>query len=477
MTPEEFREAGHRLIDWVADFRAGIAKRPVMAQVAPGEIKAKLPATPPQQPEPFDRIFADLDEIIVPGLSHFQHPRFFGYFPSNAMLASVLGDYLSTGLGALGISWQSAPALTELEEVMTDWMRQMTGLSSAWSGVIQDTASTSAMVALLCARERSTNFSLAGGGLQAESAPLIVYVSHYSHSSVDKAALLAGFGRDNVRLIKTDANFALDPVALEAAIQLDLAQGNRPCAIVATTGTTTTTALDPLAACADLAEQYKLWLHVDTALAGSAMILPECRWMWQGIERADSLAMNPHKWLGAAFDCTLYYVRDVEHLVRVMGTNPSYLQSAADNRVKNYRDWGIPLGRRFRALKLWTLIREQGVVGLQDRLRRDLANAQWLAEQVRSRPQWQVLAPVPLQTLCICYAPPGLEGEALDKYTLDWADRVNRSGGAYLTPATLEGRWMVRVSIGAYPTERADVAAAWALICEMAEEIVADPQS
>lgn len=469
MTPEEFREAGHRLIDWVADFRAGIIQRPVMAQVAPGAIKAKLPATPPQQPEPFERIFADLDEIIVPGLSHFQHPRFFGYFPANTMLSSILGDYLSTGLGALGLSWQSAPALTELEEVMTDWMRQMTGLSAAWSGVIQDTASTTTLVALLCARERITHYSLARGGLQAESAPLIIYVSAYSHSSVDKAALLAGFGRANLRVIKADANFALDPAALEAAIQTDLAQGNRPCAIVATTGTTTTTALDPIDACADLAQRYNLWLHVDTALAGSAMILPECRWMWQGIERADSLVMNPHKWLGAAFDCTLYYVRDAEHLVRVMGTNPSYLQSAADNRVKNYRDWGIPLGRRFRALKLWTLIREQGVEGLQARLRRDLANAQWLADQVRSRPHWVVLAPVPLQTLCIRYTPPGLEDEALDQYTLDWADRVNRSGGAYLTPATLEGRWMVRVSIGAYPTERTDVAAGWALICEMAE--------
>jgi aromatic-L-amino-acid decarboxylase len=469
MTPEEFRQHGHQLIDWVADFRAGIANRPVMAQVEPGAIKAQLPASPPQQPETFAQILADLDSLIVPGLSHFQHPRFFGYFPSNSLLDSVLGDYLSTGLSALGLSWQSAPALTEVEEVMTDWIRQMTGLSAAWSGVIQDTASTSTLVALLCARERSTNFSLAHGGLQAETAPLTVYVSKYSHSSVEKAALLAGFGRDNVRVVDVDANFALDPAHLAALIQADRAAGKQPCAIVATTGTTTTTALDPIAACAELAHQEGLWLHVDAALAGSAMILPECRWMWQGIEGADSLVINPHKWLGAAFDCTLYFVRDPEHLVRVMGTNPSYLQSAADNRVKNYRDWGIPLGRRFRALKLWTLIRQQGVTGLQARLRRDLANAQWLAEEVGARPNWQLLAPVPLQTICLRHTPPGLEGEALDKHTLAWVDRVNRSGEAYLTPATLEGRWMVRVSIGAHTTEREDVAEAWRLICETAE--------
>ena len=469
MTPEEFRQHGHQLIDWVADFRAGIANRPVMAQVEPGAIKAQLPASPPQQPETFAQILADLDSLIVPGLSHFQHPRFFGYFPSNSLLDSVLGDYLSTGLSALGLSWQSAPALTEVEEVMTDWIRQMTGLSTAWSGVIQDTASTSTLAALLCARERSSNFSLAHGGLQAETAPLTVYVSKYSHSSVEKAALLAGFGRDNLRVVDVDANFALDPAHLATLIQADRAAGKQPCAIVATTGTTTTTALDPIAACAELAHQEGLWLHVDAALAGSAMILPECRWMWQGIEGADSLVINPHKWLGAAFDCTLYFVRDPEHLVRVMGTNPSYLQSAADNRVKNYRDWGIPLGRRFRALKLWTLIRQQGVTGLQARLRRDLANAQWLAEQVGVRPNWQLLAPVPLQTVCLRHTPSGLEGEALDKHTLAWVDRVNRSGGAYLTPATLEGRWMVRVSIGAHTTEREDVAEAWRLICETAE--------
>ncbi len=293
-----------------------------------------------------------------------------------------------------------------------------------------------------------------------------MYVSKYSHSSVDKAALLAGFGRDNVRVIDADDAFAIKPDALAAAILADLQAGNRPCAIVATTGTTTTTALDPIDTLAGLANQHGLWLHVDGALAGSAMILPECRWMWQGIEGADSIAVNPHKWLGAAFDCTLFYVRDPQHLIRVMGTNPSYLQSAADGQVKNYRDWGIPLGRRFRALKLWTLIRAEGVTALQERLRRDIANAQWFAALVSSEPNWRVLAPTPLQTVCVRHEPPGLSGEALDAHTLAWVDRINRSGLAYLTPATLEGRWMCRVSIGAYPTEREHVAEVWAAMRE-----------
>jgi glutamate/tyrosine decarboxylase-like PLP-dependent enzyme len=256
----------------------------------------------------------------------------------------------------------------------------------------------------------------------------------------------------------------MSPESLEARILNDLASGLKPCAVVATTGTTTSTALDPVEAIARVAKKYGIWLHVDAAMAGSAMILPECRWMWQGIEDADSLVLNPHKWLGIAFDCSLYYVRDPQHLVRVMSTNPSYLQSSADAQVRNLRDWGIPLGRRFRALKIWFAVREQGVTGLQTRLRRDLANAQWLADQVRSTPNWSVLAPVPLQTLCVRHHPPGLEGEALDLHTQAWADRINRSGKAYLTSAILDGRWMVRVSIGAIPTERVHVEALWKLM-------------
>jgi glutamate/tyrosine decarboxylase-like PLP-dependent enzyme len=464
MTPEEFRKTGHQLIDWIADYRANVAKLPVMARTAPGEVRAQLPSAPPDSPESFDAVFSDLEKIILPGLSHWQHPDFFGYFPSNGLLSSVLGDFTSTGLGVLGLSWQSSPALTELEEVTTDWMRQMTGLSDAWQGVIQDTASTCTLLALICAREKSTNY----GGLQCKPRRLIVYTSAQSHSSVDKAALLAGFGRENIHVVDHDAHFAMSAQSLEARILNDLASGLKPCAVVATTGTTTSTALDPIEAIARVAKKYGIWLHVDAAMAGSAMILPECRWMWQGIEDADSLVLNPHKWLGIAFDCSLYYVRDPQHLVRVMSTSPSYLQSSADAQVRNLRDWGIPLGRRFRALKIWFAVREQGITGLQTRLRRDLANAQWLADQVRSTPNWSVLAPVPLQTLCVRHHPPGLEGEALDLHTQAWADRINRSGKAYLTSAILDGRWMVRVSIGAIPTERVHVEALWKLMQQQA---------
>ena len=461
MTPDEFRRYGHQLIDWIADYREGVAARPVMSPIAPGDVKTQLPKTPPASPEPFSALLNDLDAIVMPGLSHWQHPRFFGYFPSNGLLASVLGDYASTGLGVLGLSWQSSPALTEIEEVTTDWMRQMLGLSEAWSGVIQDTASTSTFLALLCAREKTTQYSLTGAGLQAEAKPLVVYTTAHAHSSVDKAALLAGFGRANIHVIPHDAAFAMRPDALRARITEDLAEGFVPCAIVCTTGTTTTTAYDPIELIAPIAHEFGLWLHVDAAMAGSAMILPEMRHMWEGIEGADSIMINPHKWLGVAFDCTLYYVRDPQHLIRVMSTNPSYLRSSVDEKVKNLRDWGLPLGRRFRALKLWFLIREQGVDALQARLRRDLHNAQWLAEQIRATPGWTVLAPVSLQTLCVRYEPAGVTGDALDTFTQAWCDRLNRSGAAYLTPAILEGRWMVRISIGAAPTEREHVAALW----------------
>jgi len=461
MTPDEFRRFGHTLIDWIADYRATVADRPVMSPAAPGDIRDRLPASPPVGPEALDAVLRDVDQILLPGLSHWQHPSFFGYFPSSTAPSSVLGDFLSSGLGVLGLSWQSSPALTELEEVVCDWTRQMFGLPETFRGVIQDTASTSTLVALLCARERTTGYSLAGGGLQAVDRPLVVYASEHGHSSVEKAALLAGFGRANLRTIAVDERQAMRADALDAAIRADLAAALVPCAVVATTGTTTTTALDPIADIAEVARRHGLWLHVDAAMAGSAMVLPECRWMWRGVEGADSVVVNAHKWLGAAFDCSLYYVRDTQHLIRVMSTNPSYLQTSVDQEVTNLRDWGIPLGRRFRALKLWFLLRGEGVSGIQRRLRRDMENARWLAEQVFSRDGWRVLAPVVLQTVCVRHEPPGMDADALDRHTLAWAERLNRSGAAYVTPAKLDGRWMVRVSIGAFPTEREQVAALW----------------
>jgi aromatic-L-amino-acid decarboxylase len=469
MTPEEFRRMGYRIIDMVADYRANLAALPVRGASRPGDLRAALPPEAPEAPESPDAVLADVERLVMPALTNWQHPRFFAYFPANASLASVLGDYLSTGLGQLGLNWEASPALTELEEQMTDWMRRLLGLSDAWSGVIQDTASTSTLVALLCARERATNHSQSRGGLQAVEQPLVVYTSSQSHSSVEKAALLAGFGRANLHIVAVDEHYALRPDALEAAIRADLEDGRRPCAVVATTGTTATTAIDPIAPIAAICATHRIWLHVDGAMAGSAMILPECRPLWEGIEGADSLVLNPHKWLGAAFDCSLYYVRDPQHLIRVMSTNPSYLQTAADGQAKNFRDWGIPLGRRMRALKLWFLLRLEGVTALQERLRRDLANARWLAAQVDATPNWVRLAPVPLQTVCVRHEPPGLAGAALDAHTLGWVGRINTSGMAYLTPSRLHERWMVRVSIGAEPTEHAYVAELWELMRRTAE--------
>ena len=470
MSPEEFRRLGYQLIDFIAEYRAGLEAKPVMARVQPGAIKALFPSSPPQEAVGFEEVQRDF-MALLPGLTHWQSPNFFAWFPSNAPLSSVLADLVATGLGQTGITWQASPALTELEEVMTDWLRQMLGLPGCFQGVIQDTASSGTLVALLTAREWATGQSQDRGGLQAEPQPLTVYASDQAHSSVHKAALLAGFGRENLRLIETDDNHAMCPEQLEARLKRDLAEGRKPCAVVATVGTTTTTAIDPLREIAKLCQRYGLWLHVDAAMAGSAMILPECRHLWDGIEQADSIVVNPHKWLGVAFDCSLYFVREQEHLIRTMSTNPSYLHSAADGQVKNYKDWGIPLGRRFRALKIWFALRDQGVLGLQARLRRDIANARWLEAQVRQTPGWELLAPVPFQTLCVRYNPGNLSPEQLDRHTQNWVARINRSGRAFLTPALLKGRWVVRVSIGAETTERSHVEALWHLMQQEAQKV------
>ena len=471
MTPDEFRQAGHALVEWIAAYRERLAvgDLPVQAQVRPGDLIAMLPATAPELPEPFADILRDLDALIVPAATHWQHPRFFGFFPSVAPLASVLGDMLSTGLGQIGLTWQASPALTELEQVTTDWLRDLFGLPDTFSGVIQDTASAATFIALVCARERATAYGAVRGGLQDEGATLIVYTSGQAHSSVEKAALLAGFGRLNVRAVPVDEAFAMRPDALAALIAQDRAAGRRPCAVVATLGTTATTAMDPVAKIAPIARREGLWLHVDGAMAGTALLLPEFRPHGAGLEEADSIVINPHKWMGIAFDCSLYLVRDPEHLVRVMSTNPSFLQTAADAEVRTYRDWGVALGRRFRALKIWITLREQGAEAIRARLRRDIASAQWLAAEVDAAENWRRLAPVPLQTVCVTHEPPGLEGEALDVHTRRWAQAINDSGAAWLTPATIDGRWMVRVSIGAELTEIEHVEALWRTMRAAAE--------
>ena len=400
----------------------------------------------------------------MPGLSHWAHPRSSDTSRRNGDLSSVLGDFASTGLGVLGLAWQSSPALTEVEEVATDWLRQMLGLSAAWSGVIQDTASTSTLVALLCARERASDYSLARGGLQAEAAPLVVYASAHAtapwrrpRSSRDSAATTCGWSRcdadwAHARRMRSSARSppTARPVACPAPSSPRRARRRRRRSIRSTA----------IAAIARTARPLAARRRRDGRLRDDSAGVPLD--LWSGIEGADSIVVNPHKWLGAAFDCSVYFVRRPEELVRVMSTNPSYLQTAADAVVKNYRDWGLPLGRRFRALKLWFLIREQGVAGLQARLRRDLENARWLADQVRATaglagPESGRAA----DAVRAARAGRARRDEALDRHTLAWCDRINRSGAAYLTPALLDGRWMVRVSIGAIATERQHVEELW----------------
>jgi aromatic-L-amino-acid/L-tryptophan decarboxylase len=463
--PEEFRRAGHELVDWVADYRLKVAGLPVRSSVSPGEVAAALPSSPPEAPEPLDALIADLDNVIVPGLTHAQHPRNFAWFPSNAALSSVLGDIVASGLGALGISWQSAPALTELEQVVCDWARQLCGLSDGWAGTIYDGASTASLVALLIAREEASGASQRRGGLQAEDVPLTVYCSAEAHSSVAKAALLAGYGEDNLRLVPiSKPGRAMDVAALAAMMADDSAGGRRPAAVVATAGTTATTAFDPLADVCEVASRFGAFVHVDAAMAGSAMFLPECRGLFDGIEGASSLVWNPHKWLGSVLETSLFYVRRPELLVSVMATGPSYLRSALDGSVVQYRDWGLPLGRRFRALRLWALLRLEGAEALRARLRRDLDHARRFALMVDQAPGWDVVSPVQLQTVCVVHRPHGSGSDAVDQHTLSWCEAVNRSGAAHLTPALVDGHWVVRVSIGAETTEWDDIVQLWALM-------------
>jgi aromatic-L-amino-acid decarboxylase len=471
VTPEEFRAAAHELVDWIADYRTEIPGRPVRSEVTPSWVRDELTGPPPEMPVGLDVLLRDLSDVVVPGVTQTQSPGYFAWFPANAALESVLGDIAASGLGALGITWQSAPALTEMEEVVTDWLRELCGLSDEWYGAIHDTASTACLVAMLVARERATGLSEDRGGLQAEPVPLVVYASTQAHSSVPKSVLLAGFGRDNLRLVPVDpVTLAMDPDALRRLMAVDAAAGRRPAAVVASLGTTGTTAFDPVEEIVAIAAEHGAWVHVDAAMAGSAMMLPECRWLFAGVEGADSFGWNPHKWMGTILDCSLLYVRDVQMLVRVLSTNPSYLRSTTDGEVTQFKDWGIPLGRRFRALKLWFHLRLAGAESIRARLRRDLANAQWLAEQVSEAPGWEVFAPVPLQTVCVRHVPADLDAEALDRHQQEWAERLNATGRAFVTPALVEGRWLVRLSIGAEPTERADVEALWALCREVAEE-------
>ena len=472
MTPEEFRKAGHQLIDWIADYRSGIDRMPVKAQVQPGDIKNRFERSAPEDKAPFEELIDMLDSRVIEGITQVQSPMHFGWFPSNASLASVLGDIASSGIGGLGISWESCPSLTEVEEVTVDWMRQLVGLSDQWLGTIHDTASTACLTALLAARERAGKFALQDGGLQALPSALVVYTTEEAHSSIEKSTLLAGFGRDNLRIVEMDKSTrAMSPDSLATEIEHDLLSGRVPAAVIASCGSTGVTAFDPIADIVAVAAPHGIWVHVDAAMAGAAMMLPECRHLWDGVEKADSISWNPHKWMGTILDTSLFYVRDPQHLIRVMSTNPSYLKSDVDGESTQYRDWGIPLGRRFRSLKLWFHLYLDGAESIRARLRRDLENAKWLAEQVKAHSDWELVSPLTLQTVCVRHSPDNLDSAALNEHTLKWAKLINNSGAAFLSPSQLDGEWFVRVSIGVESTQRKHVEELWQLMQDTAKEI------
>jgi aromatic-L-amino-acid decarboxylase len=470
MTPEEFRRHAHELVDWMADYLAGVGDLPITPSIAPGDIRRRLPASPPADGEPFARLFQDFRELIVPGMTHWNHPGWFAYFPGNTSPPSILGEMLTATMGAQCMSWVTSPAATELEQTAMDWLRQMIGLPEEFTGVIQDTASTATLVALLSARERATAGASGRGGMS--GAPgLTVYASSEAHSSVDKGVKLAGYGLDRLRRVPTDAAFALDPAALDQAIERDVAAGLRPACVVATIGTTSSTAVDPVPAIAAVCRRHGVWLHVDAAYAGSAAIVPELRGYFAGMEAADSIVLNPHKWLLTNFDCTAYYVRDREALLATFALTPEYLRTAHDAEVVNYRDWGIQLGRRFRALKLWFVIRSYGVEGLRAIIRRHVALAAELAEWVDASPDFERVAPVPFGLVCFRYRPAGRSEKELDALNERLLAAVNATRRVFLTHTRLGGRYVIRLVVGQRETQRRHVEEAWEIIRESARRM------
>jgi aromatic-L-amino-acid decarboxylase len=418
-----------------------------------------------------EAILDDFREIVLPGVTHWNHPRFFAYFPANHSGPAILGELLSAALGVNAMVWQSCPAATELEETVMEWLRQMLGLPDAFRGAIQDTASTATLCALVGARERATGHAVNRDGLAAagSAGELRVYASREAHSSVEKGARIAGLGSRNLVSVDVDRDYALDPADLERRMASDARAGARPCCVIATVGTTSSTAIDPLPPIVEIARRHGAWVHVDAALAGSAAILPEMRWVLAGAEGADSLVFNPHKWLFTNFDCSAFFCRDPEALVRSLAVAPEYLKTGVDRQVTNFRDWGIPLGRRFRALKLWFVLRHYGVENLRARLRGHLALAQEFREWVAASPDFEVLAPVPLQTICFRHRPAELCGRPADASALDAhneriRDEVNRSGRIFITHTRLGGTFCLRLSIGQTQTRREHVAEAWEVI-------------
>ena len=471
MKIEEFRKYAHQMVDWMADYYRAIETYPVRSAVRPGDIIKQLPPRAPEAGEPFEAMFRDFEKILLPGITHWQHPSFFAYFNANGSLPSLLGEMLTAALGAQCMSWQTSPAAAELEERVMEWTRRLIGLPEEFTGVIQDTASTATLCALLTARERATGFQVNARGFSGEG-PFTVYCSSEAHSSVEKGVKIAGFGRDNLRKIAVDGSYALRPDALEAAVDADLARGFRPLAAVAALGTTSSTAVDPLKAVGEICRRRNLWLHVDAAYAGTALLLPEMRWMIEGIEAADSFVFNPHKWMFTHFDCSAYFVRDREALIRTFEILPEYLKTREDDRVNNYRDWGIQLGRRFRALKLWFVLRSFGAEGLRQKVRDHIRWAGELAEEIRRSGDFQLMAPVPLPTVSFRYAPAGAEGdEELNRLNASLLERLNDTGLLYLTHTKLDGKHTLRLVVGQTCSEKRHIDAAWNLIMKTAREM------
>ncbi len=472
MDPETFRRRGREVVNWIADYMERVETFPVRSSVEPGEIRARLPAEPPETGEPFEAVLRDLEEIILPGITHWQSPNFFAYWPANSSGPAVLGELLSAGLAVQGMSWETSPACTELETHVLDWMLDVLGLperfhsSSAGGGVIQDTASSATLCALLAARERATDFATDRKGCDRS---LVAYGSTQAHSSVEKAVRIAGLGSEQLRLIDVDDQYAMDASALERAIETDLDAGLTPCFVTATVGTTSSGAIDPVRAIGEIAKHHRVWLHVDAAMSGTAAICPELRSVHDGVELADSYCVNPHKWMFTNFDCDLFYVADRATLVRTLSVLPEYLRNRAteSGAVIDYRDWHIPLGRRFRALKLWLVIRHYGIEGLRHHVRRHVELARMFTGWVEADRDFELAAPVPLNLVCFRHR----GGDAINQAIID---RVNDSGKLFLTHTRLGDRFVLRLAIGQTHTEQRHVQAAWDAIRAAAAEVTSE---
>jgi aromatic-L-amino-acid decarboxylase len=450
-----------------------VGELPVTPDVAPGDTLRRLPASPPAAGEPFEQLFHDFTTTILPAMTHWNHPGWFAYFPGNNSPPSVLAEMLTATLGAQCMSWATSPAATELEQLTLIWLREMLGLPAEFTGVIQDTASTATLVALLSARERATDYSADTRGLSASGARLTVYASSEAHSSVDKGVKLAGYGLDQLRRVAVDGTYAMRPDVLERMIAQDRQAGMIPACVVATIGTTSSTAVDPVGVIAEVCRRHGVWLHVDAAYAGTAAIVPELRQLFAGIAQADSFLFNPHKWMLVNFDCTAYFVQDREALLRTFQVSPEYLRTASDANVVNFRDWGIQLGRRFRALKLWFVIRSYGVDGLRSLVRKHLALAQELAGWIERSSDFELMAPAPFGLVCFRYNPPDLNGDEIlvDDFNSRLLALVNGTHRVHLTHTRLSGRYVIRLVIGQRQTERVHVLEAWRLITEAASAL------